>query len=405
MSEIRSAIDALTTDDLHELTDGAVLERCTELVQLLNRVGAELTRTVHHADATGAAQYDGMRTMASWLRGHAHYSTAAASSLVKAGRALDHLPAVAAAYADGHVTAAQVTVIADTVTPARLTRAAEQHIDMGPFDQAWAVIAATRPHDVLTTAVTAFTHALDPDGPEPDPTDGRRLSMSTHGDGSVSGRFELDAVGGEKVKAALESIQQANRPAGDTRTRSQQQGDALVQLADNQLASGHLPVLRSHKPQVVVTIDLDDLVEPTTGHGAARTGFGAVISAARARWLACDAQITRIVLSPDGLPLDVGRTHRIVPPHIRRAVEHRDQHCIFAGCTAPTHWCEVHHLLEWALHDGETSLDNSALLCERHHAQVHHGYRIHRDDTAPPGHRWHTYRPDGTEIHIGPPVT
>ncbi|MGY1807459.1 HNH endonuclease signature motif containing protein [Blastococcus sp. SYSU D00669] len=72
----------------------------------------------------------------------------------------------------------------------------------------------------------------------------------------------------------------------------------------------------------------------------------------------------------------------------------------FAGCDAPHHRCEVHHLLAWAL-GGETSLDNSGLLCERHHTQVHHGFRIERDDAG----RWHAYRPDGTEIHaIRPPA-
>jgi hypothetical protein len=32
--------------------------------------------------------------------------------------------------------------------------------------------------------------------------------------------------------------------------------------------------------------------------------------------------------------------------------------------------------------------------------KVHHGFRIERD----PGGRWHTYRPDGTEILTGPPL-
>ncbi|MGY1808863.1 HNH endonuclease [Blastococcus sp. SYSU D00669] len=72
----------------------------------------------------------------------------------------------------------------------------------------------------------------------------------------------------------------------------------------------------------------------------------------------------------------------------------------FAGCDAPHWWSEVHHVVHWAL-GGETSLDNSGLLCERHHTQAHHGFRIHRDDAG----RWHTYRPDGTEIHaIRPPA-
>jgi hypothetical protein len=53
----------------------------------------------------------------------------------------------------------------------------------------------------------------------------------------------------------------------------------------------------------------------------------------------------------------------------------------------------VHHLVEWAL-GGQTSAANSGLLCERHHTKVHHGFRVERDTAG----RWHTYRPDGTEI-------
>ena len=158
---------------------------------------------------------------------------------------------------------------------------------------------------------------------------------------------------------------QAGRCAGDQRTPAQQLADALVQLCDNQLACGQLPILRTVKPHVVLRIDLDDLADPHAGPGVADLGFGATISAARARWLACDATVTRIVLGPDGLPLDVGRTQRVVPPHLRKAVEHRDGGCVFTGCGAPSHWCDVHHLLEW-IDGGGTSLDNSALLCARH---------------------------------------
>jgi hypothetical protein len=222
--------------------------------------------------------------------------------------------------------------------------------------------------------------------------------MAKHPDGSWSGRFELDPVGGEKVASVLESMVQANRPQGDLRNRSQQLGDAFVQWADNALAAGTLPFLRTVKPHVVVTIDIDDFAAPDTGPGAAQTGFGARISAARARWLACDGNITRIVIGPEGQPLDLGRTKRVFPPHLRTALDIRDKGCVFAGCYAPTHWCDAHHLLEWVLDDGPTSIDNGALLCERHHTKVHHGFRIERQ----PDGRWRTYRPDGTEILLHP---
>ncbi len=199
------------------------------------------------------------------------------------------------------------------------------------------------------------------------------------------------------MQAALESHVQADRPAGDDRCRAQRLGDAQVQLCDNRLASGSLPVLRTVKPHVAVVIDLDDLADPTTGPATARMGFGAVISAARARWIACDATVSRVVMGPDGAPIDLGREQRVADRHLRRAVELRDGGCVFTGCDAPTWWAEVHHLVHW-LDGGPTNLDNSALLCERHHTKVHHGFRVERR----PDGRWRTWRPDGTEIRTGP---
>ena len=192
---------------------------------------------------------------------------------------------------------------------------------------------------------------------------------------------------------------QADRPKGDLRTRAQQLGDALVQGADLGLASGNMPVLRTVKPHVIATIPLADLADPATGPGTGTTAFNTTISAGRARWLACDGNITRVVIGPEGQPLELGRSHRVVPPHLRRAVETRDHTCVFAGCGAPSHWCDVHHLIHW-IDGGDTGLDNSALLCERHHTKVHHGFRVHRQ----PDGRWRTYRPDDTEIVLAAPL-
>jgi hypothetical protein len=261
------------------------------------------------------------------------------------------------------------------------------------MDAALTQVALDCDHRDLVDVVKRYLDALDPDGPEPDPTEGRSLTLARHGDGSLSCRGHLDAVGGERLQAALEAHVQADRPAGDERTRAQRQADALVQLADTALAAGRLPVLRTVQPHVAVRVDLGDLADPAAGPGAGRMGFGAVISAARARWLACDGQVTRIVIGPEGQPLDVGRTKRVVTPAIRRAVELRDGGCVFAGCDAPTSWADVHHLVHW-IDGGQTTLANSALLCERHHTKVHHGFRVERRLDG----RWRTWRPDGTEI-------
>jgi len=88
--------------------------------------------------------------------------------------------------------------------------------------------------------------------------------------------------------------------------------------------------------------------------------------------LACDGEIQRLVVDPDGLPLDIGRATRVVPAHLRTALIHRDRGCIMPGCDRPPGWCEAHHIEHWA-HGGATSLHNLVLLCSRHHHELHHG--------------------------------
>ena len=395
MDEVTSALDALVDEDLHALTGPQLLHRTAELVEQQNRIAAELARTVRTAENEQAFHADGMATAQSWLRGHCRLSGTAASRVVRNGRTMEQLPAVAAGHAAGQITADQVDAIGKITGPRPVALAAAQGVDLAGTAAVMARFAATQPHDDLVKLVHAVLARLDQDGPEPDPTDERFLTLAKHADGSGTGRFHLDGLGMEKLQAALESILQANRPAGDSRTRAQQQADALVQLADIHLGCGTLPMLRGVKPHVAVKIGAGDLADPATGPAAAEAGFGAILSAARARQVACDAELRRFLLSPDGELLDVGRTQRLVTPAIRAAVEARDGHCVFAGCPAPTYWCEVHHVVHW-LFGGETSLENSGLLCERHHTQVHHGFRIERDHAG----RWRTYRRDGSEILV-----
>jgi hypothetical protein len=126
---------------------------------------------------------------------------------------LQHLPAVAAGFADGALTAGQVSLTAEIAQPERLVAAAERDIDVAEIDDALATMAAAAPHATVKRAVRHYLACLDPDGPEPDPTDGRSLTLSRHGDGTLGLRGQLDAVGGEKLQAALEAIVQAARPA------------------------------------------------------------------------------------------------------------------------------------------------------------------------------------------------
>ena len=100
-------------------------------------------------------------------------------------------------------------------------------------------------------------------------------------------------------------------------------------------------------------------------------------------------------------PLDLGRTTRTIPPHLRTAVIQRDQHCQFPRCTQPPSVCDVHHLIPWA-NGGPTSLANLRLLCRFHHLVVIHRWRwtitCHPDGTTT------ATAPDGRTLHShGPP--
>ncbi|HZH20928.1 MAG TPA: DUF222 domain-containing protein, partial [Geodermatophilus sp.] len=259
MDELQAAIDALATEDLAPLFGPSLLDRLQELLVAQNRLAAEVARTVRECEMSGAAELDGLTTMGSWLRGHAHPSTTEAARVVRTGRALEPLPAMAEAFTAGAVTGEQAGLVARVAEPEQLPRAAEQGVDLAAVDAVLTEVATSRPYADTAKAVHHYLDRLAADGPEPDPTEGRRLVIARHADSSVSGRFDLDAVGGEKLQAALESLVQAGRCAGDERTRSQQLADALVQLCDNALAAGTLPVLRGHKPQVIVEIGAEDL--------------------------------------------------------------------------------------------------------------------------------------------------
>ncbi len=208
----------------------------------------------------------------------------------------------------------------------------------------------------------------------------------------VRGRFVLPAVDAEVVATALRPLA-APRPATpaavggepgrdpwthpaaaggaeaarDPRTFGQRMADALVELATAALSAGDLPAGGGEKPQLVVTVGLDQL-RSRTGVGETLDGFP--VSPARLRRIACDSSVLPAVLGGAGQPLDIGRETRVVPTGMRRALVLRDSGCAFPGCDRPAGWSDAHHIRHWA-DGGPTALGNLVLLCGHHHRTVH----------------------------------
>ncbi|MFW3123975.1 hypothetical protein MMAG44476_39993, partial [Mycolicibacterium mageritense DSM 44476 = CIP 104973] len=79
------------------------------------------------------------------------------------------------------------------------------------------------------------------------------------------------------------------------------------------------------------------------GHVVDMLGFTGPISTSTADLASCDSTTGTVLVDPDGAPLDVGRSERLFPPHIRKALAIRDQGCAFPGCGRPVSWCDAHH--------------------------------------------------------------
>ncbi|MFA7265617.1 MAG: DUF222 domain-containing protein [Candidatus Nanopelagicales bacterium] len=94
------------------------------------------------------------------------------------------------------------------------------------------------------------------------------------------------------------------------------------------------------------------------------------LSPREARRMTCDCNIRRVIVDEPSLSLDVGRSRRIFPAHLRKALEIRDGGCVFPFCGKPASWSHAHHIKHWA-DGGVTSLNNAALLCSAHHHAVH----------------------------------
>jgi hypothetical protein len=140
------------------------------------------------------------------------------------------------------------------------------------------------------------------------------------------------------------------------------------------------------KAHLTVTIDFQDL-KAATANATGQLVYGAGLSAATIRRLACDAKIIPLVLGANSEPLDVGRSQRLITRAMRRALNARDKGCVVCG--APPIMCDAHHLVSW-IDGGETKVSNLALLCRRHHVDLHKG-------------RWTITITNGV-VHVAPPT-
>jgi hypothetical protein len=372
--ELVAAVDALSDELLDQSGAAGLAADLKEIRRQIARLDAEFLRRLEVFDRAGGWQEDGAASTGAWLRANADVAPGEARECVTLARRLTaDLHATRVAFANGEITRRHAVVIDRTTRQLPTESVADGESAL--LDLALHVDPLT-----LQRATVNLRHQLTPEVVVRDEWSAysqRRCSLAPTFAGLWSLEGVLDPVGGETLMTALEAFAS---PAGaeDDRSRGQRLADALVDLARRSLAAGEPPQVRGERPHVTVVIDLATL-EGRLGAGTATlTRSGLPISGEAARRLCCDAQVSRVVTDGTSQVLDVGRSQRTVTPAIRRALVARDGGCRFDGCDRPPQWCEAHHLVPWE-QGGSTSVDNMALLCERHHHYVHEGgWTIHR---------------------------
>lgn len=296
-------------------------------------------------------------------------------------------------------------------------------------------LARIAPVADVRTAAKHLHYVLDPDGSLIDAQhqfDRRHLTMAPLMDGMTSLTGLLDPESAALLTTALEPFL-VPADSDDSRSAAQRRADGLVQIVQSACDHALLPVSGGERPHLNILLDpraaqpnphtaLSDAgtALPDVGLSSYRESApGALppgqlmgtpgaprflhpLSVAR---IACDAQMTSLILNSDGVVVNLGRTQRLFSPVQRRLLALRDGGCRFPGCDRPPAHTDAHHVLPWHA-GGSTDIPNAILLCRHHHRTVHEGdWQILMGDASrgtngpisfrhPNGHR-HTSHPRG----------
>jgi len=326
---------------------------------------------------------DGLtKTCAHWLNWQCGIDLGAAREKVRVARALVDLPLMNAAMARGELSYAKVRA---------LTRIAK------PANEAFLVqigLHGTAHH--VEELVRKYRRVLQVEelSREARQQANRSVRYAYDDDGSLILKARLPAEVGALVLKALEialddlplppeEVQRVEKQPDGSYQRegrvpvSARRADALGLLAESFLAHGAEAMNGGDRFQTVVHVDHDTLKEGAEGRSEFEYG-GDVgrcratdVSAETSRRMACDCSFVKIIEDESGEPLNVGRKTRSIPPALKRALNSRDQGCVFPGCTHKK-YVDGHHVHHWA-NGGETKLDNLVTLCRFHHRLVHEG--------------------------------
>jgi hypothetical protein len=421
---LAAALDAVVARRRQGLDAGGELaERLQAWELVVREAEQQIAAIVAEAHRSGVWALDGHRSVRGWCQATVNWSYGETTQRIHTATLLGDCAEVDKALAAGEIGVAQVRELARArANP----RCGSTIVDV----ENELVDAARRlPFDEFRVVVQGWEALADADGAHRDHDESHRnrsLSATTIGTG-----FALNARGGAAAGATITEILDAFtnsefladwddararlgddadiKPCDLARTPAQRRFDAMVAIFV--AAASTPPGSRPPEPVVDIVVDqatfeaavaamadgvdLDDVMPPPTAPTARRcqTIHGDPIDACDAVAAALVGQVRRVVYGADGCVIDLGVTSRLFRGASRLAVWLSSTRCIWPGC-GRRHHNQIDHAQPWTAH-GPTNPHNGAPLCGHHNRWKTRGYHTRRD----PDGRWHTHRPDGTEIH------
>jgi hypothetical protein len=352
-----------------------LFDEVAELMGQRNAIDSRLVEIVAEIDRTDLAGMTGCRSINALVAWKTGMSERNAETIAAVAHRLDEFPRCADGLREGRLSLDQVGVIAE--------RAADGS------DAHYSELALSATVSQLRTAIN-FVPRPQPKGKtEPTP----QITRTEHGEHTTY-RITLPRLEAATLDAALQSRHDgliAEHPGDQTPLPTRV--DAFMSLVKAGWDTDVAARPHGQHTTVIVHVEVD---QPAALH------LGPVLTDNERRELFCDATC-EVWFERDGRPIGAGRSTRTISRRLRRALEHRDRHCVVPGC-ASTRGLHAHHLVHWE-DGGPTELDNLVLLCPRHH-RMHHRGEI--TITGPAQHLVVTDA-DGDPLHGGslahPPTT
>ena len=367
------SVRALASDEMREFLQLATPENRAEwlltLQQLTDAAAAATLVATEVFDAQGDGQtLQGASSTQAWIRSACRTSGAEASRRVLLARASrEALREPVCLLAVGAITYEHLQVI-DRGTR-RLNP--EQRECAVPI---LATLAQATPVSDVYAAAQHLAQTVDPDGTLADTEkqfDRRHLTIAPLLDGMTSITGLLDTESAAVLDAALQPFLTPDGP-GDNRSNAQRRADGLIQLLASSCDAARVPQAGGQRPHLSVVVSSDG-----QAHLSPRRAAMHAIGLAR---VACDAEVTPLILDATGVVVDLGRTQRLFSTQQRKLLAARDGGCRWPGCHRPPAHTDAHHVIAWHK-GGHTDTANALLLCRFHHRQVHEGgWRVQVDD-------------------------